>query len=66
MQRVFLNPNTSWGRKRKTSLVSWFRLSEEFSVLHMPHLLLTETHFKAVSKILLVANKEKIQRRQGT
>lgn len=26
--------------EKKLPLVSWFRLSEEFSVLHMPHLLL--------------------------
>lgn len=60
-------PRTQVGEeKEKLPLVSWFRLSEKFSVLHMPHLLLTETHFRAVSKILLEANKEKIQRRQGT
>lgn len=35
-------PRTS-GEEREKRLVSWFRLSEEFSVLHMPHLLLANS-----------------------
>lgn len=55
-------PRTSWGGKEKLPLVSWFRLSEEFSVLYMPYLLLAngyttrvfhqyasyKTYFKAI------------------
>lgn len=41
---AFSNPEQVGEEKEKLPLVSWFRLSEEFSVLYMPHLLLANRY----------------------